>query len=277
VKQSTSFAEDPQDQPGPEVSEQERLQVEVPDLIGREPNVALDRVRALGLVPAVESGAVTDEDYVGVVYAQEPAGGTVLEVGAVISIVIGQQPVRDESAQPVEEPLEEDDWFDIELPVLDGGPHEEASHVDTALAPAHNPHEGNSSDGGHIRSAGDAGRGRLSSGRHRVALVSVGVVAALALLAVRSCGEPRSAQRADQASTPRSLSTPSSARRASARPMPRPVHGQHLERPARPSRRPGASAQPPVVVSPPLTAPHATAPALSVPDACEFCLERPSP
>jgi hypothetical protein len=277
MKQSTSFTNP--DDPAATSEAPDASAIAVPSLTGVELQPALDQVREVGLVPAVESHEVDDEGLVGVVCTQHPDAGTALPHGGVVLLLIGQlsfaeePPVADE---PV--PVEEDDWFDIELPEVDqssqGSPsseHEDQGAQAEALTSRRLK-----------RPAGSEALASSRRPRRRAVFGAAIALVAIALLAVtvRSCGEREAAAPSPATSVPRQRPATEALPERRPRPPVRPVAPMREHRPPRhhmakrqvvPSPR-----VPPTRVVPVPEPPRVSAPAPSVPD-CEFCPESPPP
>lgn len=243
--------------------------------------MALDRVREVGLVPAVQSQDVDDEGLVGVVCTQHPDAGTELPHGAVVLLRIGQLSVAGDPAVADEPgPVEEDDWFDIELPEVDqsfqsspsGEPENQGAQTE-ALA-SHRPKR---------LPPGSAEPSSPRRPPRRRAVVGAAialVVIALLAVTVRSCGEREAAAPSLATSVPRQRPATEALRKRRPRPRVRPVVPMREHRtPRHHMARRHAVPSPRV----PLTRfesvpepPRVAAPAPSVPD-CEFCPESPSP
>lgn len=277
MKQSTSFIDEPErgDAHGDVVVPPT---VEVPSLVGLEPRVAVERVRELGLTPAVESHEAGDEPLQGLVCAQEPAPGTSVQGEAVVVLFVGQAPAEEASEEPLESEPIEDGWFDIELPLPDAGPYRppSAGEDHTTAAERSSP----ASTRGRFRDAAGSLSARWRLDWRPVLAMAVGVGLVLALFGHGSADRQpapvtvvmRRAPSEDRSSAPPQV--------AGEHERLRHRRGRsHARRPQRPAaaKRPVVPHQAPVdrrgrapVWS---SQPAVSAPAGSVSTRCEFCLE----
>jgi hypothetical protein len=280
VKQSTSFSDAPDE--GHASAADDSRETVVPSLLRSEPQAALKHLREIGLVPAVESQEVDDEGLAGVICAQHPDAGIKLPYGGVVLLLVGQISVAEESSPAAEpEPIEEDDWFDIELPGVDhsfrdspsDGPEDRDARLEAATS-----HAARSLP---ARSDKPAGSHRP---RRRVVVAAAIALAVMALLAVtvRSCGERQTA--APSPETSAQHERPATGQMPKHRPQPlvRPAEStRERQRPSqhRMARRHAAPVPPvpPTRIRSVPEPPRVLAPARSVPDSCEFCPERLSP
>jgi eukaryotic-like serine/threonine-protein kinase len=76
-----------------------RPQVQVPDVIGMGEARATARISSAGLTPVREERAVTDPTQDGVVVDQRPGGGTEIDEGGQVVIVVGVLK-QDDTLQP---------------------------------------------------------------------------------------------------------------------------------------------------------------------------------
>jgi hypothetical protein len=274
MKQSTSFT-NPEDFAATSEAPAASV-VAVPSLTGVELHAALDRVREVGLVPAVDAQEVDDEGLVGTVCTQHPAAGTELPPGGVVLLLIGQlSDVEEPAAADEPEPVEEDDWFDIELPGVDQSfeaspsdePDDRGAQAEAAM-----------SDGPQRLLAGSDRPPTGRRPRRRAVVAAAMALAVIALLAVtaRSCGHRPIAAPSPASSVPRAR--PATEQLRERRP-PRHVQSLGSAREQRPSRRRAApvSHVPPQPFESVPEPPRVSAPAPSVPNGCEFCPESLSP
>ena len=83
-------------------------QVTVPDLIGQLRPDAVSGLRGLGLVPQVTEQEVTDRSQQNVVVQQSPGGGTAVDAGSTVGLVVGRYVAPPPTPEPTPGPEDEE-------------------------------------------------------------------------------------------------------------------------------------------------------------------------
>jgi hypothetical protein len=91
----------------------------LPSFVGSAPEIAIERIRELGLIPAVEPEDVDDAALHGSVTSQSPSAGMAVRRGSIVELGVGRaRPTTPPSAPKVVPDSSDDDdgWFDVHPP-----------------------------------------------------------------------------------------------------------------------------------------------------------------